>query len=91
MWLYIKNFVTERNYYIRVNNYKSKLYQSAVGIPQGSVVSPVLCNLYSIYSSDSLDEVRSNHAEYTNDSCVWSSDESIKVAAEVVNQDIITE
>ena len=42
MWLYIKNFVTERKYYIRVNSYKSELYQSAVGIPQGSVISPVL-------------------------------------------------
>ena len=42
MWLYIKNFVTERKYYIRVNNYKSDLYQSTVGIPQGSVISPVL-------------------------------------------------
>ena len=88
MWLYIKNFVTERKYYIRVNNYKSDLYQSAVGIPQGSVISPVLCNLY---TSDSMDEVRSNHAEYADDSGVWSSDESIKVAAEVVNQDLVTE
>ena len=41
MWLNIKNFVTERKYYISVNNYKSELYQSAVGIPQGTVISPV--------------------------------------------------
>ena len=39
----------------------------------------------------SIDEVRSNHAEYAADSGVWSSDESIKVAAEVVNQDLVTE
>ena len=45
MWLYIKNFVTDRKYDIRVNNYKSELYQSAVGIPQGSVISPV-CAIY---------------------------------------------
>ena len=38
-----------------------------------------------------MDEVRSNHAEYADDSGVWSSDESIKVAAEVVNQDLVTE
>ena len=54
MWLYIKNFVTERKYYIRLNNYKSELYQSAVGIPQGSVISPVLCNLY---TSDSIEKL----------------------------------
>ena len=88
MWLYLKNFVTDIKYYITVNNYKSQLYPSAVGIPQGSVISPVLCNLY---TSDSMDEVRSNHAEYADDSGVWSSDESLPAAAKVVNQDLVTE
>ena len=46
MWLYIKNFLCDREYYIRVNDFKSPTYKSAVGIPQGSVISPALCNLY---------------------------------------------
>ena len=41
--------------------------------------------------SDSMDEVRSNHAEYADDSGVWSSDESLPAAAKVVNQDLVTE
>ena len=47
---------------------KSQSYQSAVGIPQGSVISPVLCNLY---TGDSMDEIRSNHAEYADDSGIY--------------------
>ena len=63
------------------------MYQSAVGIPQGSVISPVLCNLY---TSDSMDGVQSNHTEYADDSSVWTSDESLKVAAGVVSENLVT-
>ena len=80
--------MTERKYYIQVNNNKSQVYQSAVGIPQGSVISLVLCNLY---TSDSNDGLQSNHTEYADDSSVWTSDESLKVAAGVVSEDLVTE
>ena len=70
----MRNFLTERKYYIQVKNYKSQVYQSAVGIPQGSVISPVLCNLY---TSGSMDGLQSNHMEYADDSSVWTSDESL--------------
>ena len=46
MWLYIKNFLWDRSYYIRVNDFKSQTFRSTVGIPQGLVISPPLCNLY---------------------------------------------
>ena len=29
-----------------MNDYTSPVYTSALGIPQGSVISPILCNLY---------------------------------------------
>ena len=85
MWLYIKNFLTDRNYYMRVNSFKSPLFQSTVGIPQGSVISPVLCNLY---THDSMEEVHSKHSEFADDASIWSSDSSIKNACENVNQDL---
>ena len=31
---------------MKVNGYTSPVYVSAVGIPQRSVISPVLCNVY---------------------------------------------
>ena len=42
----------DRKYYIMVNEYKSEVYTSKVGIPQGSVISPNLCNLY---TSDAME------------------------------------
>ena len=87
MWLYLKNFLTDRKYCIQVINYKSQVYQFAFGIPQGSVISPLLCNLY---TSDSMDRLRSYHTEYANDSNVVTSDESLKVAAGVVSEDLFT-
>ena len=64
MWLYIKNFLCDREYYIRVNDFKSPTYKSAIGIPQGYVISPALCNLY---THDSMEGVEGKHAEYADD------------------------
>ena len=85
MWLYIKNFLCDREYYIRVNDFKSPTYKSAVGIPQGSVISPALCNLY---THDSMEGVEGKHAEYADDVNMWSSDESLAEAGEATNRDL---
>ena len=77
MWLYIKNFSCDREYYIR--------YKSAVGIPQGSVISPALCNLY---THDSMEGVEGKHAEYADDVNMRSSDESLAEAGEATNRDL---
>ena len=65
LWLYINNFIIDRKYYIQVNDYKSSLFQSTVGIPQGSVISPVLRNMI---TTDSMSNIVNNHAEFADDS-----------------------
>ncbi|MEW8546767.1 MAG: reverse transcriptase domain-containing protein [Candidatus Thiodiazotropha sp.] len=87
MWVYIKNFLLDRHYYIKVNEYKSPVFKSAVGIPQGSVISPVLCNLY---TSDSLELVDNKHAEFADDASLWTSDSSVRNACSSLNQDLNT-
>ena len=37
-----------------------------------------------------MDGLRSNHAEYADDSSVWTSDKSLKVAVRVVSKDLVT-
>ena len=86
MWIYIKNFLLDRKYYIRVNEYKSPVFQSAVGIPQGSVISPVLCNLY---TSDLLTSASCKHAEFADDASLWISDSSISSACRSLNEDLL--
>ena len=88
LWLLIKNFIIDRKYYIQVNDYKSHIFQSAVGIPQGSVISPVLCYMYKI---DSISNIVNNHSEFADDSSVWNSDSTITQACVSINKDLVTE
>ena len=85
MWLYLKNFLWDRSYYIRVNDFTSQTFRSTVGIPQGSVISPPLCNLY---THDSMEGLEGKHAEYADDTNVWSSHKNIIEAGESVNRDL---
>ncbi|MCW4261357.1 MAG: reverse transcriptase domain-containing protein [Candidatus Thiodiazotropha endolucinida] len=85
MWVYIKNFLIDRKYYIKVNDYRSPTFTSAVGIPQGSVISPVLCNLY---TSDAMISIKGKHAEFADDATVLNSDKSITQACEMANEDL---
>ena len=87
MWLYLKNFLWDRSYYmyIRVNDFKSQTFRSTVGISQGSVISPPLCNLY---THNSMEGIEGKHAEYADDTNVWSSHKNIIEAGESVNRDL---
>ena len=64
----------ERKYYIKVNEYTSQVYTSAVGIPQGSVISPILCTLY---TSDPMEGIEGQHAEYADDNCIRENGETM--------------
>ena len=57
MLLYLHNYVNDRKFYLRVNDETSEWMTSKVGIPQGSVLSPLLCNLYTI---DAMENVVQN-------------------------------
>ena len=55
---------------------------SKVGISQGSVLSPLLCNLY---TSDAMENVKSKiHAEFTDDKTVVSHSEDLDEASDAV-------
>ena len=73
----------DRMYYLKVNDYTLQWFMSTVGIPQGSVISPTLCNMY---TRDFTEGMVSDHAEYADDNGVWKSDKSLVIANAVVNR-----
>ena len=83
-----QNFLLDRQYYIKVNDYKSPTYKSAVGIPQGSVISTLLCN---VYTWDAIEGVKGLHAEFANDASVVNSDSTVSGACEKANNDLKVE
>ncbi|XP_053385699.1 uncharacterized protein LOC123536047 [Mercenaria mercenaria] len=87
LWLYLYNYLCNRKFYITVNGEKSRDCVSKVGIPQGSVLSPFLCN---IYTSDAMTNVTSKHTEFADDSSMWESGLDIKEVIQKLNKDIDT-
>ena len=55
MIIYVYNHITERKFYLKINNETSEWQTSKVGIPQGSVFSLLLCNLY---TCDAMEKIR---------------------------------
>ena len=75
----------DKKYYIKVNEYKSEVYTSKVGIPQGSVISHNLCNLY---TSETMEGTEGEHAEYVDDNCIWEDGEILVKEIVKMNKDL---
>jgi len=85
LWVYLDNFLNGRRSDIRVNDFISEEKVSTVVIPQGSVISPILCNLY---TSDSMEVLVSKHAGFADDASIWKASENVDESIKVVNKDM---
>ena len=82
MLLYLYNYVNDWKFYLRVKKETSEWMTSKVGIPQVSVLSPLLCNFY---TSDAMEFVESKtHTEFTDDNTVVSQSEDLDEASDAV-------
>jgi Reverse transcriptase (RNA-dependent DNA polymerase)/Endonuclease-reverse transcriptase len=68
----IQSFLFKRSFYVSINNDKSKIFQILAGVPQGSVLSPTL---YNVYTSD-LNITSSEKAFFADDTCLYKSAKS---------------
>jgi hypothetical protein len=68
----IQSYLHKRSFYVSVNGHKSKIFHILAGLPQGSVLSPTL---YNIYTSD-LNITSSEKAFFADDSCLYTSGKS---------------
>ena len=66
----ISNFLKERKIVITVNTHKSPPKPCAVGLPQGSVLSPLL---FVLYTRDLLDNMQGLPLQYADDCSIVSS------------------
>lgn len=68
----VQSFLSKRSFYVSINSHKSNIFQILAGVPQGSVLSPTL---YNIFTSD-LNITKSEKAFFADDTCLYESAKS---------------
>lgn len=80
-YLFIKSYLSSRSFYIKNKNVKSKIYDINAGVPQGSVLGPIL---FTIYTSDIPDDTDVLLATYADDTAVLAASSSAQDASSLV-------
>lgn len=69
----IQSFLSRRTFKVSVNNWMSNDHLIGAGVPQGSVLAPIL---YNIYTSDFPRLNNCEFAMFADDTCIYTSDVS---------------
>ena len=83
---WFKSYLSNRNQYVSINGYESGLAAINCGVPQGSVLGPLLFLLYINYLNQAIKFCKVHHfADDTNLLCLSNS---IKKLSKLVNADL---
>ena len=70
MFVLLQSYLSDRWQYIKSNNVKSKLWPSEVGVPQGSIISPLL---FSLIINDIGNSTNMNIINFADDTLAYYS------------------
>ena len=79
---WLQNYLTNRQQYVQLENSKSSLKPIKCGVPQGSILGPLL---YLIYVNDIENSCDSNLLSFADDTTIYSSHSDINSLFEMGN------
>ena len=79
MLTWINDFLNNRTARCLLDNTKGQVFKTTVGLPQGSVLSPILFNIYVI---DMYKEAGRDHCKYADDGTDWATEKTPEKAVE---------
>lgn len=83
-YLFFKSYLSQRHFYVKVKNETSDIFEIKAGIPQGSVLGPIL---YTIFTSDMPTTDNVAVATYADDTALFAtSDCPTKASASIQKQ-----
>ena len=81
---WITNYLKDRSQFVNINGNQSGIARVTCGIPQGSVLGPIL---YSLYTSDMPNAITSGTTHmYADDTTIYCTGKSIDVVTENLNK-----
>ncbi|MEW8545908.1 MAG: ribonuclease H family protein, partial [Candidatus Thiodiazotropha sp.] len=85
MWAWFQSFLSGRSVACFVGEEKGLYHPSLTGLPQGSVLSPMLFNLF---IKDMFKHVSADHCKYADDATFWHIGKDVTVLAKKVSEDV---
>ena len=85
MWSWIFSFLSNRSVICKIGDFSGAEFISHTGLPQGSVLSPILFN---IFIRDIFEEVEGDFTKFSDDGTVWHTGKNIPELAEKVAADV---
>ena len=68
IWDWIKSFLDDRRAVIYLGGENGQEFHTSIGLPQGSVISPLL---FSLYIVDCYENVKSEKVKFADDGTIW--------------------
>ena len=70
IWTWIKSFLSDRRTVISMGGEKGQEFNTYIGLPQGSVISPLL---FSLFIVDCYENVVSEKVKFADDGTIWKT------------------
>ena len=84
IWCWIRDFLSDRSAAINISGVKGEAFCTAIGLPQGSVISPLL---FSLFIADWYENVKSEKVKFADDGTIWISGDDWKGLLESLKVD----
>ena len=85
MWKWIEGFLNDRKARCCLKGQYGPMFGTSVGLPQGSVISPVL---FSLYLQDIFKEIKSKGVKYADDGTIWVTGHDTTALAKAIQEDL---